>query len=1128
MKNLHEIKGKTLPFIKFDLKMKLTTLFVFAAFFSMLASNTGYSQRLTLNEQNTSIVKVIDKIEAMSDYKFIYNTKFVDLNRTISVQLKDASIETVLGTLFNKTSTAYQILRETQIILKEKTSGNKSTHLKAPETAVQKQQTQISGIITDDTDQPLPGATIIVKGTSVGTTTDFDGKFTLEIDGDDAILLVSYIGFTTQEIPVNGQTEINIQLVTDSALDEIILIGYGSVTKKELTGAIATAGNIEDRAVTNVQEALQGNVSGVTVLADGGDPTSTPTIKIRGLGTSSAEKPLWIVDGVPYYGGPINPFDIESLTVLKDAASASIYGVRAAAGVILVTTKKGKQGKIQVDFGAFTGIQSVYDKPVALNAQQYTDMYNIAYDNSDTPRLDYFDGVSNPDRLVQRTNWVDEIFRAGVIQNYDIGLRGGSEKYTFSSSLGYNKKEGILINTYADRISFRYNSAIKLSDKIKIGENFSYTLTNGQSAFTGTQAANGETNYNGVIAGAIKAPPFVSVYNSEGVYSDVADGQNGDVIHPVGTLDRINIDNPKKNTFGNFFLEYKPLEKLTLKTSYGINHTNEFYKEFDPRVAEASKLSKTTNSLTQIQTNEINWSWENTLNYTNTFNDVHAFQLLGGYSLQHQEREFNGIVAQDFDSEDPKLLFIPLADRILFTTYDFSETKLVSFFSRVLYDYDKKYFFSASIRRDGSSRLGKSNGGYWQNFPSVAVGWALSEEDFFKSDFVSNLKLRASWGQVGNLESTSAYPTNLPLVNENIILGQPGYQTGTYVSGRPNYDIRWETSETTNFGLDFSSENNKWNLTADYFIKDTADWLNRTPTISTEGIVVSPFQNSGKIRNKGLELALGYNKNEGDFTYNVSGNVSFIKNEVLEIAPRFDIIPDDVTQVATHFPLANAVGQPLFSYYLIESDGLLRTDAAVTDARANGQPDAQLGDLRFIDQNNDGVIDDDDRVFKGSAFPTVSYGLNFSANYKKFDFSLFLQGTQGGVAYNGYKLTTTYPAHTSVSGSNLLDTALDTWHPGNPNASNPRLSIDDPNGNIRKSDFWLEDTDYLRLKNLSIGYTLPESPYFERLRIYVTGQNVLTWTDYSGLDPEVSNRGVDGGQYPVARTFTLGFNITLK
>jgi len=1127
MKNLHEKKDKSLPFIKFDLKMKLTTLFVFATFFSVLASNIGYTQSLTLEEENTSIVKVIDKIEAMSDYKFIYNTRFVDLNRKVSIKLIDANIEQVLTILFMNTSTAYQIERETQIILKHKKDADRSKSSNKTVTVTNKQQNKISGTVNDDTDQPLPGATILIKGSSAGTTTDFDGKFSLEIDSDDAILVVSYIGFATQEIPVNGQTEINVQLVVDSAaLDEVILIGYGTVTKKELTGSIAIAKNIEDRAVTQVEEALQGNVSGVTVLSDGGDPTSTPTIKIRGLGTSSAEKPLWIVDGVPYYGGPINPFDIESLTVLKDAASASIYGVRAAAGVILVTTKKGKQGKIQVDFGAFTGVQNVYDKPVALNTQQYTDMYNIAYDNSDTPRLDYFDGVSNPDRLVQRTNWVDEIFRSGIIQNYDIGLRGGSEKYTFSSSLGYNKKEGILINTYADRLSFRYNSALKLSDKIKIGENFSYTLINGQSAFTGTQADNGETNYNGIIAAAIKAPPHVSIYNSEGVYSDVGDGQNGDVIHPVGTLERINIDNPKRNTFGNLFLEYKPIDKLIFKTSYAINHSDEFYKEFDPRVAEASKLNKATNKLTQIQANEINWSWENTLNYTNTFNDAHAFQLLGGYSLQHQEREFDGIVAEKFESEDPLLLFIPLAEEINDITYSFFENKLVSFFSRVLYDYNKKYFFSASIRRDGSSKLNQDR--RWENFPSVAVGWSLSEETFFKSDFISNLKLRASWGRVGNIESLSSYPTNLPLSVENTILGGKGYQKGVVLDGRSNPDINWEISETTNFGLDFSSENNKWNLTADYFIKDTNRWLNRTPVSSLEGIGTSPFQNSGKIRNKGLELALGYTKNEGDFTYNLSGNVSFIKNEVIELAPRFDIIADDITQVATHYPLANAVGQPLFSYYLIESDGLLRTDAAVTNARANGQPDAQLGDLRFIDQNNDGVIDDDDRVFKGSAFPTVSYGLNFSANYKKFDFSIFLQGTQGGVAYNGYKLTTTYPAHTSVSGSNLLDTALDTWHPGNPNASNPRLSIDDPNGNIQPSDFWLEDTDYLRLKNISVGYTLPKSPYFDKLRIYATGQNVLTWTNYSGLDPEVSNRGVDGGQYPVARTFTLGFNLTLK
>ncbi len=1106
--------------LKFDLKMKITTFFAIVAMFNLQANNYAQNTKVTLDLDNVTIEKALTEIESITDFKFFFSREDIDVNKIVSFNVEKEKVKNILENIFQNMPVSFEVL-DKQIILKVK---KEKDVISLPVKKEEIQQKEISGNVTDNEGMPLPGASIIVKGTNTGTTTDFDGNFTLAIEKDAATLIVSYVGFGTQEIPINNQIVFNVKLVSEaSSLDEVVIIGYGSVAKKELTGAVATADNIEDRAVSKVEEALQGSVSGVTVLANGGDPTSTPTIKIRGLGTSSGEKPLWIVDGVPYYGGPLNPFDIESLTVLKDAASASIYGVRAAAGVILVTTKKGKKGDIKVDFGAYTGVQSVYNKPVALNAQQYTDMYNIAYDNSGIPRLDYFDGTKNPDRLVQRTNWVDEIFRTGILQNYDIGMRGGSEKYSFSSSLGYNKKEGILINTFADRISFRYNSTLKLSDKIKVGENFSYTLTNGQSAFTGTQASNGETNYNGVIAAAIKAPPFVSVYNSDGTYSDVADGQNGDVLHPVGTLNRIDIDNPKRNTFGNIFLEYKPIDKLSFKTSYAINHSNEFYKEFDPRVAEASKVQKTTNTLTQIQANEINWSWENTLNYNTIFNDDNSFQLLGGYSLQHQEREFDGIVAQGFENENSDLLVLPLADEIRDITYSFFENKLVSFFSRVLYDYDKKYFFSASVRRDGSSKLSKDK--RWENFPSVALGWLLSEEEFFKSDFVRSLKLRASWGRVGNIESLSSYPTNLPLSNENIILGGNGYQTGVVLDGRSNSDITWEISQTTNIGVDFASEDNKWTLTADYFIKDTDRWLNRTPVSPLEGIGTSPFQNSGKIRNKGLELVVGHNKNEGDFTYNISGNVSFIDNEILKIAPGFDIIHDNTTQVATHYPLANAVGQPLFSYYLVETDGLLRTDAEVTEARANGQSEAQLGDIRFIDQDGDNDIDDDDRVFKGSAFPTVSYGLNLGMNYKKFDFSLFLQGTQGGVAYNGYTITTTYPAHTSVAGANLLETALDTWRPDNTNASYPRLSINDPNGNIRKSDFWLEDTDYLRIKNISVGYTFPDVPYLDKLRVYATAQNLLTWTNYSGLDPEVSNRGVDGGQYPVARTFTLGFNL---
>ncbi|MFA5296940.1 MAG: TonB-dependent receptor [Lutibacter sp.] len=1106
--------------------MKLTALLLIVSVLSIHAGTYSQNTKITLNLESVNVMTVLEKIESLTEFKFLGNDNVIDKDRIVSINVKQKRVDKILFDLFLNTDITFKVIGAQIILVKKKDIDETQIN---SERGVEKykQQKEISGKVTDNNGMPLPGASIIIKGTNTGTTTDFDGNFTLMINEDSVILIVSYIGFGTQEIPINNQTVFKIKLESEaSSLDEVVIIGYGSVSKKELTGAVATAENIENRAVTKVEEALQGSVSGVTVLANGGDPTSTPSIKIRGLGTTSAEKPLWIVDGAPYYGGPINPFDIESLTVLKDAASASIYGVRAAAGVILVTTKKGKKGDIKVDFAAYTGVQSVYNKPVALNAQQYTDMYNIAYDNSGIPRLDYFDGVKNPDRLVQRTNWVDEIFRNAIIQNYDVGLRGGSEKYSFSSSLGYNKKEGILINTYADRISFRYNSTVNLSDKIKVGENLSYTVTNGQSAFTGTQAADGGTNYNGVIAAAIKAPPFVSMYNPDGTYSDVADGQNGDVLHPVATLNRIDIDNPIKNTFGNIFLEYKPADKLNLRSSYAINHSDEFYKEFDPRVPEASKVQKTTNTLTQIQANEINWSWENTLNYNTIFNDKHSFQLLGGYSLQHQEREVEGIIAQGFENEDSNLLVLPLADEILDVNYSFFENNLVSFFSRVLYDYNKKYFFSASIRRDGSSKLAKDK--RWENFPSVALGWSLSEEEFFKSDFVSSLKLRASWGRVGNIESLSSYPTNLPLSDENIILGGSGYQTGIVLDGRSNPNITWEISETTNFGLDFASQDNRWTLTADYFIKDTDRWLNRTPVSPLEGIGESPFQNSGKIRNKGLELELGYNKDKGDFTYNISGNVSFIKNEILEIAEGFDIIYDNTTQVATHYPLANAVGEPLFSFYLIETDGLLRTDTEVTDARANGQPDAQLGDIRFVDKNGDKKINDDDRVFKGSAFPTISYGLNLTMNYKRFDLSLFLQGTQGGVAYNGFKLTTTYPAHTSVAGANLLNEALDTWYPGNPNASNPRLSINDPNANLRKSDFWLEDTDYLRIKNISIGYTFPDIPYLEKLRVYATAQNLLTWTSYSGLDPEVANYGVDGGQYPVSRAFTLGFNLTLK
>jgi TonB-linked SusC/RagA family outer membrane protein len=1125
MKKFYKKTGMPMPFAKIDLKLKLATLFLFATCFNMLASSKGDTQTITLEEENTPIIQVVDKIEATTNYRFVYNTKFVDLQRKVSIKLEDASIEQVLAALFYNTNTSYQIVRETQIILKAKGEEDRII----PTASKPSQEIVVNGIVLDETGAPLPGANVQVKGTNLGTITDFDGNFSLEIPSSESVIVISYIGYATQEVSYDGQKSLSITLEPSAAsLDEVVVIGYGSVAKKELTGSVAQAENIDNRAVTKVEEALQGNVPGVTIVSDGGDPTSTPTIKIRGVGTTSPEAPLWVVDGVPYFGGPLNPFDIKSITVLKDAASASIYGVRAAGGVILVETKQGKAGKVAVSFGIFTGVQNVGDKPTALNAQQYTDAYNLAYANSGIPALDYFDSTKNPDRLTNRTNWVDEIFRTGIIQNYDIGLRGGSENFKFSSSIGYNTKEGILLNTYADRLSFRFNSTAKLNDQIKVGQNFSYTYTNGQSVFTGTQAENGETNYNGIIAAAIKAPPYISVYNADGSYPDIADGQNGDVLHPVGTLNRIDIDNPARSLFGNLFLEYKPVTNLTFKTNFAITRTDTKYEEFQPRVPEQSKVQSSINRLITENSERSNWTWENTLNYKPELNDDNSLQLLAGYSLQKEEGEVNYLRARGFENENRNLISIPIADEIELTRYRYDSQKLMSFFSRATYDYKKKYFVSASIRRDGSSKLTDDNA--WESFPSAAVGWQISEEDFFNSAFVSSLKFRASWGRVGNLESIGSFPTNLPLSTGNVILGGDGYETATSLDGKSNPDLKWETSETTNFGVDLSSTDNKITLTADYFIRNTKDLLLKLPTSSIEGILPedAPFQNAGEVQNKGLEIALGVNKNEGDFTYNLTGNVSFIQNELTSLKNGFTELPENETQVATHFPLWNTVGKPLFSFRVLETDGLLRTDAQVSEAIANGQPNAQLGDIKFVDQNGDMVINDDDRVYKGSSFPKTTFGFNGNFTYKNFDFSIFVQGASGAYAYNGYKFTTTYPAHTSIAGANLSDFALDTWSTSNPNASNPRLSIDDPNQNIRMSDFWLESTDYVRIKNLSVGYSLKANSIYDALRIYATAQNLYTWTNYSGLDPEVGNRGIDGGQYPVSRVFTLGFNITLK
>ncbi len=986
----------------------------------------------------------------------------------------------------------------------------------------------VNGIVKDELNEPLIGVNVQIKGEANGTVTDYDGSYSLEVE-DEAILIFSYIGYIEQEVAVNKQTQIDVVLKENvSDLEEVVVIGYGTAKKQDVTGSVAKVENLKNRSVTNVEEALQGNVAGLTVVGDGGDPTSVPKISIRGVGSLSDESPLWVVDGVPYYGAPLNPYDIESMTVLKDAASTAIYGVKAAGGVILVTTKKGRKGKLDINLNAYTGVQNIWRKPEALNAAQQAEYYNLSDDNTGKDRDPLHDASVNPDGQITRTDWVDEIFRTGVIQNYDIGISGGSDRYTFASSLGYNERTGTLLNTKANRVSLRFNSSFKINDKIRVGENISYTRTNGNSAFTGTQAANGETNYNGIIAQAIKAPPHVPVYDENGNYSDMPAAGYGLTIHPVATLERINIENPVTDLFGNLYAEVDILKNLKLRSAIGINLKNGLYKEFTPRVPEASKTTSSINSLEIVNFSQTDWSWENTITFTPKIGTRSTLTALGGYTQQSYSYDLQRIIGENFQNEDANSRYLVNAGnyRILKEedglVSNFQENRLISFFGRLNYGLDSKYLISASVRTDGSSKLGKDN--RWGVFPAVSLAWQLSEEDFIKDiSIIDALKLRSSWGRIGNITSLSNYPTNVPLTSTAVILGGVDPINGFALDGISNPNIAWETSEQLNFGVDASLFDYKFSLNADYFIKNTFDLIVPLPITSLAGVNNFPYVNAGQVENKGIELGLTYKKLDGDLTYSFTGNVAAIKNRLVALEEGITKILDN-TQVATHFPLESAINEPLLSFYLIESDGIFQSDA---EAEASVQPNAVAGDLRFVDQNNDGKIDDLDKVYKGNAFPDFTYGFNAKINYKNFDLSMFLQGTKGAVAYNGFKITTVYPAQTSVSRANLSAEAQNTWSPNNTGAELFRLSDNDPNDNLRPSDFWLESTDYLRLKNLTLGYNFNPTDKIKNLRVYVSAQNLFTITKYSGLDPEVANKGIDGGQYPIGRIILFGVNMGL-
>lgn len=1092
----------------------LATVLLSAAQAHSVSGQNVLDQRLSLNVKDESLQQVLKKIQMLAKVNFTYKSVDVTSPDKVTLSVRDRELKYILNSLLAPAGLEYAVANKNIVI-------RKKVHLA--------QDVDIRGKVTSDAGEALPGASVMVKGTSIGTTTDADGSFALRVP-DDGVLVVSFIGFTVYEEAVGSKVIFEIKLTSDATqLQDIVVVGYGSARRSEVLGAVSTVSTreVSSRNYNTAAELMQGTVPGVTVMNNGGDPTSTPDIKIRGIGSLNAENPLLILDGVIYSGSinMINPNEIESISVLKDAASAAIYGARAAAGVILITTKKGKSGS-HVEVNYQQGFQQVAKKLEALNAAERADAANLATDNAGQDRIPAFDATLNPGSRITKTNWMDEIFQTGVINNLDVSVDGGNQKSNYFIAGSYRRNEGILLNTEAQRYTGRINSSYEILKGVRIGENLSYSFRNGQTG-------NTSSAYTGAIMAALYYPANATVYREDGSgkFGGVPDeyaNAYGDLINPVAYLKRLDVDNPTSSLLINPYLEIDIIKGLKFRSNWALTQNRQDTKQFNVKVLETGKIFD-FNELYQTSNNDDIFLSEQTLSYEKTVREEHRFSILAGITYQHDKNESFSVKGTGFDKEDKQYRYLLNAKDIQVMSSGGTEQILFSYLARANYNYKGKYLLTAVIRRDGTSKLISAN--RWETYPSVSVGWNVMEESFLQDvNVLSDLKLRASWGVNGNLGSLDAYPFAIGLTRTRAWLGQDPQLTYGYAeTAISNPDLVWESSEQQNVGLDFGLLEGQLSGSLDFFKKTNSDMLFKKVLPGAAGAPDGQWINGGEVVNRGFELGITYRKNQGALTYDVTANVSHVRNKI-------EFITDDnkflnIGTAVRTMPQANInqVGSAYGSFYGYKTAGIFKSnEEAVNYVNADGkryQPSAVAGDFKFMDSNTDGVIDNADRVVLGNPMPSLTYSLNANVGYKGFDLNLFFQGVHGNSIFNSARALGLNAGY----GYNLLSESRNAWSPENPDATIPRLSMKDPNNNwTRISDFFIEDGSFLRLKNVTLGYTLQNEVLDKiKVRLYVTAQNVFTITDYSGMDPEVgiTNLGVDTGMYPLSRVFLAGINL---
>ena len=1093
--------------------MRISTFLLMVCVFCSYAGNAhSQNAKVSIRMNNVKLDKILNEIENQTDYLFIYNNQ-VDINKITSVKVKNEAVAQVLDRILSGTGINYE-LEGTHIILT--TEAIKDLH-------AQQQAKTVTGTVTDVSGEPIIGANIRIKGTTTGTITDIDGNFSIKAE-PQSVIEVSYIGYLTQETVINNQKSIRFLLKEDTkTLDEVVVIGYGVQKKADLTGSVANINTekLNTQSNANIGQALQGKIAGVDIVSQGGAPGSGTRIMVRGIGTLNKASPLYIVDGM-YMNSidHINPNDIASIDVLKDASSAAIYGSRAANGVIIVTTKEGSntEGKPIIDLSVNLGISTASKFLDMLDAKGWAEVTTIARQAIGKPALDMATDLANkPDN-----DWQDIMFRPALMQNYNLSVKGGGKYSTYYTGLGYFNQDGIVKGTNYQR----YNIQSKNDYKRGI---FS-AGTNLIISFSHDKPLHQELR-GGMIGTILQSVPTLEKYDDtrEGGYG----GTYGDVVnipHPLAIIDDNIMDRYNENVkiFANLYAQIELFKGL----KYKLNLTPDFSFERYKNYLNKYDFGLATNSITQLterQRRRRNILVENLLTFDRTFGE-HKISALAGYT--YQDSRFRHIQAYG-EGLPQGLEEIDAATTNRSNEGNSWRSVLTSILGRVFYSYQNKYLFTATIRRDGSSKFGKNNRyGY---FPSFSLGWNVAEEKFMENvHWLDQLKLRGGYGVLGNQEIDNYQYSSTITTGINYPDGNGGLLQGAFPKNFANPDIKWEETAMTNVGIDFMAFNNRLSLTADYYVKNTKDILLTVPIPISSGGANDPIRNAGKIRNNGFEFNLGWmDQPNPDISYGINLIGSFNKNKVIAMGSESGSIKGGSTNQNITTSETKA-GYPIGGYWLISTAGYFNSQEEVDAYAKDGkkiQPAAEPGDIKFVDANNDGVINDDDRVFQGSPFPDFTFALNGNMRYKNFDLSIGLQGVLGNKIYNATRQT----LEDVTKGSNFLASCLDYWTPENKNASHPRLTWDDPNRNTRaESDRYLENGSYLRLRSVQLGYTFPQTWFkgaIQHARVYINAENLFTITSYSGYSPDVNAdnanyRGFDNFIYPTNRTFMLGLNVT--